>query len=41
MSAWSAATLARSASKSDLPVTMSGLSAGFPVRLTWLMVGSA
>ena len=40
-SAWSTATLARSASKSVLPVVMSGLTAGFPVRLTWAMVGCA
>ena len=41
MPAWSAATLARSASKSALPVRMSGLITGFPARLTWLMVGCA
>ena len=40
-SAWSTAILARRASKSALPARMDGLTTGFPVRLTWLMVGSA
>ena len=41
MSACSVAILARSASKSALPVRMSGLTTGFPAWLTWLMVGWA
>ncbi len=34
-------TLDRSASKAVLPMLMSGLTTGFPVRWTWAMVGWA
>ena len=41
ISPWSLAILARRASKSALPVRMSGLTTGLPVWLIWLMVGCA